>query len=106
MQKDQTYTAKLLNRARTYRYWLVLEGVGVGIVAGIVTVLFRIALEKADAFRGEIAAAVTEDPTLLTGWFTALIAAAAVVTLLLRWEPFIGGSGIPQVEGEIQGALS
>ncbi len=106
LQKDQTYTAKLLNRARTYRYWLVLEGVGVGIVAGIVTVLFRIALEKADAFRGEIAAAVTEDPTLLAGWFTALIAAAAVVTLLLRWEPFIGGSGIPQVEGEMQGALS
>ena len=36
-------------------------------------------------FAGEIAAAVTEDPTLLAGWFTALIAAAAVVTLLLRW---------------------
>ncbi len=38
-------------------------------------------------------------------WLAVLAALAALVTLLLRWEPFIGGSGIPQVEGEMHGCF-
>ena len=45
-------------------------------------------------------------PWAVSLWMLALLGIAALVTLLLRVEPFISGSGIPQVEGEMQGGLS
>ena len=38
-------------------------------------------------------------------WFFCLAAMAMVVAGLLKWESFISGSGIPQVEGEMIGEL-
>ncbi len=38
-------------------------------------------------------------------WFLILAAAAVIVTLLLKWDSLISGSGIPQVEGEIMGEI-
>ncbi len=94
-----------LERSPAHRYGLVLKGIGVGLAAGLVTVLFRIALEKADAFRQWVGGCLAERPLLLLLWLAVLLAVAGMVTLLLRWERYIGGSGIPQVEGEMQGAL-
>ena len=51
MAQDTTMTGKVLKRFRSFRYTLVLEGILVGIAAGLVTVLFRIVLEKADLLR-------------------------------------------------------
>ena len=39
-------------------------------------------------------------------WFLILAALAWIVGKLVKWEPMISGSGIPQVEGEIAGRLS
>ena len=38
----------ILKRFRTFRYILLLEGIAVGILSGLVTVLFRLALEHAE----------------------------------------------------------
>ena len=106
MEKKQTATAKLLSRFRKFRYYLVLEGIAVGIAAGLVTVLFRIVLEQADNIRQQIGAYLAQFTWAILIWLVVLCGLAALVTLLLRWEPLIGGSGIPQVEGELRGGIS
>ena len=106
MAQEKRSVSQILRRFRDFRYFLVLEGVGVGIAAGLVTVLFRITLERADTLRQTVGGYMARNPWLLPVWFLLLLGAAGLVTLLLKWEPLIGGSGIPQVEGEMQGELS
>lgn len=77
----------------------------VGILAGSVVVLFRVLLEKAAALLSLALAFGQSNRWFIPVWFVILMAAALVVALLLRWEPYISGSGIPQVEGEMQGEL-
>ena len=105
MAQDTTMTGKVLKRFRSFRYTLVLEGILVGIAAGLVTVLFRIVLEKADLLRQGAGKYIGENSWFFPVWMALLLGAAALVTLLLKWEPLISGSGIPQVEGELQGGL-
>lgn len=106
LQQEKTATARLIQRVRGFRYALIWEGIAVGIAAGVVTALFRLLLERGDAFRQAVGAFLVGNLWFLPLWLLILVAVAGVVTLLLRWEPYIGGSGIPQVEGELQGALS
>ena len=44
MRQSKTATARLIQRARGFRYSLVWEGIAVGAAAGLVTVLFRLLL--------------------------------------------------------------
>lgn len=104
-QGDKTAIVKLLRRFRSFRYFLVLEGIAVGAAAGLVAVCFRIALEQAENLRLYIGEYVLAHSWAICVWLAVLAALAALVTLLLRWEPFIGGSGIPQVEGEMHGCF-
>ncbi len=106
MQQVKTATARLLRRFRSFRYALVLEGVVVGAAAGLVTVLFRVALEQADLLRQQVGAYLSAHGWAIAVWLLLLLVFAAAVTRLLRLEPFISGSGIPQVEGEMQGGIS
>lgn len=105
MVRDSRSISKILKRFHSFRYILVLEGIGVGAAAGLVTVLFRISLEQADVFRQTIGGYMADHTWFLPVWLLILLGLAALVTLLLKWEPFISGSGIPQVEGELQGYL-
>lgn len=106
VERETSATARLIQRVRGFRYALVWEGIAVGAAAGLVTVLFRLLLSKGDLLRAWIGDLIADKPWLLPLWLLLLGVAAGVVTLLLKWESFIGGSGIPQVEGELQGALS
>jgi chloride channel protein, CIC family len=79
----------------------------VGAVAGLVTALFRLALDTADDFRA----------TLIVwahGWqFAGLLfvvaacaaAVAAAAWLVRRYSPYASGSGIPHVEAVLKGEL-
>ena len=49
MHAEETTVSHTLKRFHHFRYALVLEGVAVGILAGVVVVVFRILLEKAAA---------------------------------------------------------
>lgn len=105
MSQQKHSIAKQLKRFHHFRYSLVLQGIGVGLTAGLVTIAFRIALEKADDLLHSALDYGSRHPWFIPLWFVLLLAAAGVVTLLLRWEPLISGSGIPQVEGEMTGRL-
>src|SRR5699024_1346977 len=45
------------------------------------------------------------DPLRSALWIGALLLMAVVTGLLVRWEPMISGSGIPQLKGEMEGKL-
>lgn len=104
IQKEYTIP-KILKRFQSFRYILVLEGILVGAAAGLVTVLFRVTLEHADSIRNAAIHFVRQSGWTIALWFFLLLIASIMVTFLLKWEPLISGSGIPQVEGEMQGRL-
>lgn len=105
MHAEETTVSHTLKRFHHFRYALVLEGVAVGILAGVVVVVFRILLEKAAALLSLALAFGESHPWFIPVWLVILLLAALTVALLLRWEPYISGSGIPQVEGEMQGEI-
>ena len=92
-----------LERFHRFRYQLILEGVAVGILSGLVVVLFRLLLEHGEDLRQRILALAAGHPWGVLFWLFGLALAAVIVCLLLRWEPYISGSGIPQVEAEMLG---
>ena len=104
MSDKTSYTiSKVIKRFGDFRYKLVAEGVLVGIVVGLVVVFFRLALEFLESFLSKAVEFAGSNPWFIPVWFAVLTVAAGVTTLLLKWEPMISGSGIPQLDGEIQG---
>ena len=104
--KNATMDAKrMVNRYGSLRTMLVVEGLLVGVFAGLVTSLYRYLLDRADDIRNAAIGFCSGSPLRMLGWFGALAVMAVVVTLLLKWEPMISGSGIPQVEAELMGYI-
>lgn len=102
--KDNT-VSNTIKRCKSFRYMLVLEGIAVGAVAGIVVVIFRYLIGFLQEVLPRILSYGKEHSWFAAAWFVILLLAAVVVSALLKWEPFISGSGIPQVEGEIMGEI-
>lgn len=96
---------RTINRYRSFRYALILEGIAVGAVSGAVVVLFRYLLSFGDQILHRVLAYGKDHIWFVPVWFVILAAAALAVALFLQWESFISGSGIPQVEGEMIGEL-
>lgn len=83
------------------RLRLVLDGALVGIFAGFITLVYRFVLSKLEVLRSMF---LTQNEMWIWGvWGVGLLIMGGVCALLLRWAPLSGGSGIPQVQGEIFG---
>lgn len=82
-----------------------LYGIAIGAAASAITVFYRymitVVTEKSDF----IISLAKENPIVILLWFGILAASAFVITKLLRFEPFISGSGIPHVKAETAGYL-
>lgn len=98
-------TSHLLKRASNFKAILTGEGFLVGIVAGIVVLLYRIVLEYAGKGMEWVLEYARTYPLFAGLWFLALFIFACIVGKLVKYEPMISGSGIPQVEGEMMGKL-
>lgn len=86
-----------------FQHVLILEGALVGAVVGTVIALFRLSLNRADLIRTDMVQQAVQGGRPLGLVTIALILIAVLLSLLLRFEPEISGSGIPQVEGELKG---
>ena len=102
MKRDTSYVIK---RAEHFKSILTAEGFLVGIVAGLVVLLYRVLLEYAGRGMNVVLAYGRKYPLAAGGWFVVLFILACVVGRLVKYESFISGSGIPQVEGEIMGEI-
>ena len=88
-----------------FRYKLVLEGVLSGAFAGLVAIALRLTISRADALRAQAIALIPGKPGYIAAMFAVLLGLAGLVTLLLKWDPLISGSGIPQLEAEMEGHI-
>jgi CIC family chloride channel protein len=86
---------------------LALLSLPAGAAAGLLTALFRLALDWADEFRDRLIARAHALP--LAGFLLVVAAGAAAVAaaawLVRRFSPDAAGSGIPQVEAALAGDL-
>ena len=103
MKKDAGYTLK---RARRLPVILIGEGLLTGAAAGLVVLLYRVALTYAGRWLNAVIHFIGGNPLRTAGWFLVLFLLALITGKLVKWEPMISGSGIPQVEGEILGKLN
>ena len=90
---------------RPFRYKLVLEGLLSGAFAGLTAIALRLLLSRADSLRTQAIAWFAARSAWSPLLFLCLLGIAALVTLLLKWEPYISGSGIPQLEAEMEGHI-
>lgn len=92
-------TFNTLSHWHNFRVKLMVQGIIVGVFSSLLIVAYRIVLEKAEELRNFILNLDISKYKLMPIWFIFLIAAAYIVGILVRNEPLISGSGIPQVEG-------
>ncbi len=94
-----------LRLSRRLQVHMVVEGAAVGLGAGIVVGLFRLALNLADGTMRSVTAAAAGNPLAVAGWVAVMVVLWAAVTALVRWAPTSSGSGIPQIEADALGRL-
>lgn len=100
---DKSYVVRNIRQKQRFKYKLILEGIAVGSIVGLVIALFRIMIVKADQARKVAVQLVKVRPIYAFAVLMALILIAWILDKLLKYEPDISGSGIPQIEGELKG---
>ncbi|MBQ7739476.1 MAG: ClC family H(+)/Cl(-) exchange transporter [Desulfovibrionaceae bacterium] len=85
---------------------LCVEGILTGLVAGSVIAIFRLAYTKIGQILVDLAGSYSQESfTFLVGLVGYLLFSLIISFLLLRFEPLISGSGIPQVELQVAGLI-
>jgi H+/Cl- antiporter ClcA len=97
--KNKHNTFNVLFHWHSFRFKLVLEGIGVGILAGFITVLYRYILQNLDVGINNIYRVIHQNIILILPWTILLVLIGIVVGIMVKKGPIISGSGIPQVEG-------
>lgn len=91
---------------RDFRLKIFIEGILVGILSGSGVVAFRFILEKAESLRTALYPFLkVQGPLAIFLWFGVLFSLAFILSFLGKKEPLAGGSGIPQVKGELLGFI-
>ncbi|HGI2073503.1 TPA: ClC family H(+)/Cl(-) exchange transporter [Streptococcus agalactiae] len=84
----------------------VWRGIVVGLIAGFVVSIFRLAIEKIFLVVMELYKSAHYQPIILLSITVTSIIAAVIIGFFIKSDPDIKGSGIPHVEGELKGMLS
>lgn len=106
MKEKGKTTFRKIEYSRKESFYLIVRGIEVGIAAGLVCVLYRFLLSKAEEYLYAVIEYVKGNPFKTALWLFLLSLLGAAVSYIIKWEPLAGGSGIPQVTGEIRGYLS
>ncbi|SEM70928.1 H+/Cl-antiporter ClcA [Ligilactobacillus sp. WC1T17] len=89
----------------TTRFEYIIQGALVGVLAGIVVSLFRLAIENLLAVVKIVYKAGVTKPWWLLALGVFYLLVWLINARLVKAEPNISGSGIPQVEGQLAGEL-
>ena len=106
MKEKEKSTFRKIEYHKKESFYLIVRGVEVGVFAGLISVLYRFLLSVAETQLYKILDCIKENPIKIIIWLAVLAAIGAGVALICKWEPMAGGSGIPQVNGEIKGHFS
>ena len=87
------------------KYRLIIEGIGVGLLAGILVSAFRLSLTKVDEIRSVLLEGAQTKVSLVICCLLLLFFFTVCVSFIVTREPLCTGSGIPQVKGELDGKI-
>ncbi|WP_411679395.1 ClC family H(+)/Cl(-) exchange transporter [Clostridium thailandense] len=99
IESDDNATYNTLSHWNTFKFKLIIEGIIVGILTGFIVVLYRYLLEKSLYVIDGLYIVLSQKYWLIPFWIVTLAIIGYIVGLLVKKEPMISGSGIPQVEG-------
>ena len=92
----------MLSKRRLLRVRLFFEGAAVGIFTGAIVAALRFLLDEADIYRPIIFAHVDSLGRILLA-IGVMILLAAILSRAVSFDGQVGGSGIPQIKGILQG---
>ena len=92
----------LFSNRRLLRVRLFFEGAVVGIFTGVVVAALRYLLDEADIYRPIIFAHVNSLGKILLA-IGVMILFAAILARAIKFDAQVGGSGVPQLKGILQG---
>lgn len=84
---------------------LTLEGILVGIISGVIVSMFRWSIAHSLKFYQGLYLSARHNWLLVAGLFLLVILIGIVVGFMVKKEPNISGSGIPQVEAQLGGEM-
>lgn len=106
MREQRKTTLRKLENSRKESLYLIIRGIEVGIISGLICVLYRYLLNLAEKYLLKIIDIVKGNPVKTAVWIIALAALGAIVALIIKKVPNAAGSGIPQVSAELGGYLN
>ena len=93
------------NNLSNLKYRFIADGIGAGLLAGILVSAFRLALTKIDEIRGVLLEGAQTKLSLVICCLLLLFFFTVWVSFIVTREPLCTGSGIPQVKGELEGEI-
>ena len=90
---------QLLSGLNHLKWRVASKGILVGFVAGLLAAVYRLIIEWGTEVARSSYSFFRAHPAWLPLWVAAAAFAGWLLHLLIRWEPYAKGSGIPQVEG-------
>ena len=89
------------NNNRKLIFRMLTDSIIVGAFAGLFSVLYRFIISKMDTYRASLYTSFDFKSVLILIIMAIII--SFIIAKLLKWAPLSGGSGIPQIRGEILG---
>jgi len=86
-------------------FQLTIQGILVGIFAGIMVCLYRFLLLGSENILRDYLTIIHGNILYIILFFTILIILAILIDYLIKWEKDSAGSGIPQIYAEVKGHL-
>lgn len=99
-------TSKIVGKFKAFKYSLMLKGAIVGALTGVLIVLFRLGVQEMWGITEQILTYAHKSVLFVVVWLLILFFVALAISFLLKMEPMISGSGIPQAKADVKGQLS
>lgn len=104
-EKEKSTLRKIEHHSRE-SFYLIVRGAEVGLFAGLICVAYRKLLEMSEDALFLLMNYVKGSPLKTALWLILLALIGAAVSSIVKLVPESGGSGIPQVTGEVKGYLT
>lgn len=104
-EQKKLNTVRKIGYKNIEAFYLIVRGIEVGVVAGLIAVLYRFLLSFAEEKLMSTLDAVKGNVAFTVAWLVGLGALGLFVAYINKLVPMASGSGIPQVNGEVKGHL-
>nr|WP_295000506.1 ClC family H(+)/Cl(-) exchange transporter [uncultured Methanobrevibacter sp.] len=103
--KSLEKTLKSVSENPKYIFRLTIQGVMVGIFAGLMVCLYRFLLAGSETVLRDYLSIIHGNVLYIILFFAALAIMGILIDFLTRWEVDSSGSGIPQIYAEVKGHM-